>query len=820
MILTGMILFAAFHFTVQAANAADALKQLNAAAIESHGEMREAVSLIDRTLKQGSGDFGLQKLVLTKSGECITALVALRAKSPKAAGNGEEKEIFLKLREILKQILTVNEKIIGDFQEKTLDTLKDPGEFFNSARWQEPQYLISLSSYWMGWNGYYASSLVAEKDPMFATLLNESIKGFSRSFVDFQEEAVIVRSLLGRALCYEKLNALDKALRDLKTVKRRIGRDDPLYFRCVYEEIRMIYDAGNPEGALKAIKALKAEYPRDKIPEEFRKNLEAMNSRALTALMEKQGKARPGDSPESSEKKPGKMFEELKQLADTPAGMSEMYRYVRENTGSLANLPYARLGPAAALALGDLMYEKKQYDRALVYYLPLISDSPAFMSDRMDGVWFRTAYGYCIGKQYANSFDYLKGFHKKFPGSELLSQASSLYYAAAARNYRKDKSPKAYDVLMDAVRTYTRRCTGDCPEMSEARFRMGRHYQKTGKTKEAVAEFIKVGKDSPNYGISRIYLLQYYVDELQTIEKNGGHNSEEAEKLYQKGISAISAYRKWERAGGNSARQKEIEPHMILLESQISLFGPESRLEKNLDNLNGFEKRFPGKKKLFSEIFKLRMIMFQRLGMISEGEEELRRFGKQETPDDDVIAVLTILAGKFDHLGFALKEQKLETESGRCLDFALMINEFLAEKTCNNPENRKHCDAARLSVARIHSDRGRLDKAEAVYRDILKRNPFSADAVYNLGLIYEKTQQWKNALDMWRKFSDGVTSGSYHWYESRYKIAHALSRMGDTKKACEILNMTLVLHPDLGSEGLKAEYTELQAKICKEGPSP
>ena len=54
-------------------------------------------------------------------------------------------------------------------------------------------------------------------------------------------------------------------------------------------------------------------------------------------------------------------------------------------------------------------------------------------------------------------------------------------------------------------------------------------------------------------------------------------------------------------------------------------------------------------------------------------------------------------------------------------------------------------------------------------------------------------------------------------FESRYRTANAFNMLGKRDKACDILNMTLVLHPDLGSDDLKDKYLELKSEICKEG---
>ena len=121
-------------------------------------------------------------------------------------------------------------------------------------------------------------------------------------------------------------------------------------------------------------------------------------------------------------------------------------------------------------------------------------------------------------------------------------------------------------------------------------------------------------------------------------------------------------------------------------------------------------------------------------------------------------------------------------------------------------------------MAQIHINRNQLDKAEDLYINILKKNSLSADAVYNLGLLYEKQEKWQDALDTWRKFSDGVKSGTYHWFESRYRTALAHIHLGNHEKACEILTVTMVLHPDLGNGDLTDKYEALKLKTCPKEP--
>lgn len=805
-----------------AAYGAEPLRKLQQADLESVDRIGNTVRRITRSLngafEANKISFEFQKQAVTDSGECLSALVALQGKAPSRsrAVKQAEKEIFLNIRSILKKVLLRNENIIQDLQENTLDKLQDPSAFLKSSNWQDPQLLISMSSYWIGWNGYYTGLLLDGDDPMLDTVLQEAINGFSRAFIDFHEDAVIMRSLLGRALCYGKLKIYDKAMQDLKSVKKKAGKNDPLYVRCLYEEIRMLYETGNYEIAIRSVENLKEDFPDEKIPEEIRKPLENIQAKVLVALVEKQEKESP-EAPAPSGKSHLKTLKKLRRMEDNPAGAAELYRYVQQNADDFKNMHYTHLGPVAAVALGDLMFEKKEYDPALKYYLPVSKDSSALAADHLEGVWFHTAYIYCKKELYRDALYYLKRFNKKFDKSVFRDQAASLYYAAATRQYRRKNTSKGYKTLIDAVSEYIRMCGGSCPEMSEAHFTMGKHYQKTGRHKKAATEFSKVYDNSPNYALAVFYRIQYYVDELEYMEAQGLNHSKTARRIYKKGTSLLASYGKRARKDPSA---KALKPHLLLLESSLSLYGPDADIRKKWKNLKNFEKRFPAEKDLFLNAFKLRMTIYHRLEMQQEAEKELRRFAAARSGNAEACAMLKGLGEKFERKGKSPAKKGLKTGSGQHRDFALLTYDCLQEISCGQSEKDKYCDFAQLAMARIFIDRGQLDEAEAVYLNLLKHNNLSADAVFSLGLLYEKRQQWEKALNTWRKFSDGVKSGTYHWYESRYKTAFALSRLGDNDKACDILNITLVLHPDLGSAELMNRYLALKSEICKETPSP
>ena len=801
--------------------ASSGVSRLDATKIQSVSEMNSAIELIVKNHHPSAGSaqasFESQKILLNKTGECISRLVTLHAKAAPVSKQLKEKEkrIFFVIRDFLKQTLSENEKIIWDIQEHTLDKLEDPSPFIKSAKWQNPQYLISLSSYWTGWNGYYASTLVSDDDPVQTELLNEAVKGFSRSFVDFQEEAVIVRSLFGRALCYGRLKEYESARQDLITVKKKLNKDDPLYIRCLFEEVRMVYQTGNYEIALRALEEINEDFPRKNIPDEIVAGLDSLKSKVLVALLEKQGPSgtKTDNAPGTGQNR--NMFQKLRRLADNPSGAAELYRYVQENADELKKKPYRDLGPVAALALGDMAFDKKEYDVALSYYQPLYGDFPSFIADRKDGVGFRMAYIYCKKEDYERAIGILDRFHKEFPDSFYIKQSVPLYYVAATRNYNKVGSKQAYDTLIDAISLYVKRCSGNCPEMSEAHWKLGKHYQKTGKAKPAATEFLRVNTDSPNYFTAKYYVLQQYVDELEAMEKMGQYPSNAATRIYENGSSLIREFHK------NSANRRKgagnldvLEAPMIILESDLRLYGPTGNLAQNLKNLKGFEQRFPQEKKMFLKAFQLRMVGYQRLGLIEDARKEIGRFITSPAFGSEGFTVLNNLANRFYQEAERRWKGGEKADANQYWDIALVLFDQLHEVSCKDPKQQKFCDRSQLNMAQIYINRNQLDKAEDLYINILKKNSLSADAVYNLGLLYEKQEKWRESLDTWRKFSDGVKTGTYHWFESRYRTAVSLTKLGDDKKACEILTITMILHPDLGSEELTQKFTALKAEIC------
>ncbi|HJX32379.1 MAG TPA: tetratricopeptide repeat protein, partial [Thermodesulfobacteriota bacterium] len=542
----------------------ESVKQLDVGKISSIAQMKTAIDLLSmsssQALKNNSFTPGLQELLLTKSGECISRLAALHEKMHHVSDKDkqEEKDSFLANREILKKIFDLNTEIIREIEEKRLDKMKDPSAFFKTPEWQQPQHLIFLSSYWVGWNGYYASLLFSEDDPLRKTLLDEAIKGFSWAFIDFQKDAFIVKSLFGRGLCYKQIKDYQNALNDFRSVRKKTNKDDSLYWRCRFEEALVTYQAGNLEQTSRDLDEMEKEMTRSKIPDNIVAGVKELKAQVLFTLSGKQAEPGQRETEKPDETFQQRTFSELKQLSvKNKSVVDELYQYAQKHADHLDQLSYAELGPIAAMAMGDRYFAEKDYDKAIPYYLPISADAQSPFKHRLDVLWFRLAYCYCKQRQWGNALPYLENFRNKFPKSSLIQQALSLYYAAAFNIYNTHPTTGNYEKYIDSIQSYLNGCR-TCPDRGEAHFQLGKYYQKKGQNDKALNEYLLVGKGAPNYPAARFLVLQSDVDTLESLRNKGQYRSKDAIALYHEAVRLLEECRTIDLARKGTAIQNEI----------------------------------------------------------------------------------------------------------------------------------------------------------------------------------------------------------------------------------------------------------------------
>jgi tetratricopeptide (TPR) repeat protein len=209
----------------------------------------------------------------------------------------------------------------------------------------------------------------------------------------------------------------------------------------------------------------------------------------------------------------------------------------------------------------------------------------------------------------------------------------------------------------------------------------------------------------------------------------------------------------------------------------------------------------------------LRIECFQHLGASDKARHEIDASIKNQPMSSDVWAMLQETAARF----YAVSKELRQQQDHRASDFAetaLHIYSALASEASRNSARAEFLEALNLRIAEIHRDEKRPDAARALYEEQLARDASSADALYNLALIYEQQSDWAQAASCWRKLTRGLQAGTPRWFEARRQTVIALKQLGEQKQACDYATMTLVLHPDIADPETAQTFMRLRKELC------
>ena len=826
-----IMVFFLLKTTVAALSPGD-ISGLNIERIGSLGELKSALNIMHTRFngvqESQQLSFELQKTIAVKSGEYISRLVELSQKADLSQETQKEefKSLFLNNGDLLRHMLIYNQTWVEDMLEEKLDRIQDKDAFFASPEWEQPQNLISIASYWLGWNNYYAALLYLAHDKTRTDLLEEAVSGFTRTLLDLKEQAIVCQSMFGRALCFKEREKYAKALQDIQSLMAKVSRDDSLYAQAGYERALISHLSGKNELAIKQIQELQEDVKPGVMPQQIKEKLRNLQTKIALSISEKKASAQGAHTKESYRE----AVQELKRIAEADAAQAGiLYQYVLDHATHLADMSERELGSLGSMAIADWYFDRKQYELASERYRRLYSTPDLLIKNHLDDVCFRLAYCYAQKQQWQDALVCLETLFQKYPGSSFGGKAACLYYVVAAHAYQAQASESAYARYIKAAECYLKNCP-DAQDKSEAHFQLGRYYQRQDRTKNALLEFSQVDSDSPHYAEARHASLRSHVDRLQsnveTLEalfRNGQGQSEKAVKLYQESLKQVEDHQKSLTKVNIPGDDKELEAHLAVLLARLYMHGSEPYARKALQILQGFEGRFSMKKQqelLYPMVRKLRLECCLQLSMRKEAEQEIAGITGQGTVDKKTWAFLNECA---DRYYIQAKEAQTKTDTDRAArhaETALVVYKRLADIAEKDASYKNLYEPIQMRFAELYTIDHKIAEAAAIYQKKLERDPTSADALYNLGIIYERGGRWEDAFNTWNKLTRGLKPGDSYWFEARYRTAQALSRLGKQKDACEVITVTQSLHPDLGDEELKGKFLKLRDEFCTKQDKP
>jgi tetratricopeptide (TPR) repeat protein len=72
--------------------------------------------------------------------------------------------------------------------------------------------------------------------------------------------------------------------------------------------------------------------------------------------------------------------------------------------------------------------------------------------------------------------------------------------------------------------------------------------------------------------------------------------------------------------------------------------------------------------------------------------------------------------------------------------------------------------------------------------------------------------RYAQAREIWRQVLSRLRESSPPWYHAKYNLALACYHSADIPQAVKIIQVTELLHPDLGGPEMKAKFEQLKAK--------
>ncbi len=806
--------FCIFFGSATGSSFSNAVKGLQVEQLQTAEEIQAALVVLQAGCRESIDKqvfpFELQKSILTKSGECISKVVLLQHSLPDAPR--KISRLFELNRSLLKDIIAFNRDSISALQENVLDQLENQQDFFLSDQWQHPQHCISLSRYWLSWNNYYYAQALPEDDNLRSTLLDEAVDGFSRSYLDFEDQPITIKSLLGRALTFRDLGFIDKADRDLHSVISKTTPDDSIHVRSRYEQASLNAKRGNLKTAMQQLEKMRTEIPQTFISEKLQLACRKLRAKIhITELQQTES-----SDPAVLRKKYHAVLLELKALVKRDRNQAdELYRFVSENIERFIHYPFQEIGPSANLAIGDYYFKAGLYPKAIPRYEYLLDQRSILSKNRMDELYFRL--GYCSGKtqQWRQAQIFFETLFNAYPNSTYVGKAACLSYVTAAKEYKESPLSNTYTNYIESAQRYLAHCP-DPKDAGEVHFQLAKYYQSNKQESAALNHFLQVGIDSDNYPEACYWILKYNINKIE-LQSRSGTVSRDNTTFYHNTCALLDQYRELMKNNQKTTAAAGLSDHIDIFQAKLLMYGHDKNYSKALGILNNISNNTSANttNNDFALIISdLRLTCLRESGNMVEAEQIAVRLLDITPFQRDCFKLLQQYADKLWNDTLSHRTAKQNNMADASAELAIIIYSRLAERAAADSRFTKQDQPIRLKLAKLYYSEQRLSEAKPILQAILSEHPQSGDALYNLGLICEAERDWPQALELWRTLADGVKTGSFNWYEARYHLAIALSSLEQREHACTIMTMTHVLHPELRDKQFREKFIQLKNTVC------
>jgi len=242
--------------------------------------------------------------------------------------------------------------------------------------------------------------------------------------------------------------------------------------------------------------------------------------------------------------------------------------------------------------------------------------------------------------------------------------------------------------------------------------------------------------------------------------------------------------------------------------------------------LAGYESEFPSLGTKFQDVAEWRITALDHLGRYDEVNTDVAAIverSRGNTAKGDFIKELGIDFWKAAQEAKANADrEKPGSQAAEAQQKAYLANakltatayNFFADMVSSGKIPVKNLTGTLSILGQALQAMGQEDKAETIYKEVVKADPASPDANAGLARIAQSKKDWKTAVTLWTTVEGTAAESDPLWYEAKYNIAVVYNEHGNTQGACSKLAQTRAEHPTLGSPVMKTSWDALQRKLC------
>jgi len=694
------------------------------------------------------------------------------------------------------------------------DTCINTIDHGGNCDYEEPEQLALRALYPLSWLKFEGAALYRSQPYEARRLLNQAIDGFTDSTLVILAPELVRENLLGRAFAERELGKFDqgeysRAIADFK----RIMKDGPTrQYRAAEQGLAATYAA---MGRINEAQGLTARLADDTNGPQQR-GLEMLHLKELFRA----------EAVESNPAKHEQLHQQILDFIRARQNDKDSWAVAVAAAAQFARDPVAEFGGSndsfQNWFLANVLYYKHQPLAAAKYYWAAAQSGK-----------YPKAYKYAADLYYSQGrLDMVEQVADEIAGHPDSPDAQwAAYMRFKIPRIEWERGGKRSAALetrwVDGAQNYLKHYSHG-QYAFEPRFRLAEMLQRKGQYLMAASEYEQVVGNADYAFTARFNAAECYYHALGpegTQNKPGGPLA--ASQLSETRTAAMHALRQAINLEPSAERYASIAQRRALHESRgraILMLATLLESEPAVDYqqvaglLAGYEAQYPSMSQHFNEIFEWRVEALRQSAQYAELERELANLVAHDAGAPAQNDYIKGIGLDFWKAHQAKQRAVAYADSMEDAKLTAITYEYFERMVREGKMPAKDLTGTLSILGESYLVQGQVDKANAIFSQVAQADPGSPDANAGLARIAQMRKNYRDALDLWSRVESIAAESDPLFYEAKYHMAEIFAQEGNVNSACNKLAVTRSEHPNLGSPAMKAQWRELQHRVCINHP--